>query len=59
MPNEDPELQLGADAEVRAYRQLSRVDNRIRAEHNYISSRIGWLFSSHAFLFIALAALVS
>ena len=59
MHTEDPEPQLGADAEVRAYRQLSRVDSRIRAEQDYISSRIGWLFSSHAFLFIALAALVS
>ena len=59
MHNEDPEPQLGADAEVRAYRQLSRVDTRIRDEHDYISSRIGWLFSSHAFLFIALASLLS
>lgn len=59
MHPEELEPQLGADAEVRAYRQLSRVDSRIRAEHEYISSRIGWLFSSHAFLFIALATLLS
>jgi hypothetical protein len=56
---ENLEPQLGADAEVRANRQLSRVDSRIRDEHDYISSRIGWLFSSHAFLFIALASLLS
>ena len=59
MHHEDLEPQLGADAEARAYRQLSRVDSRIRAEHDYVSSRIGWLFSSHAFLFIALASLLS
>lgn len=59
MRNVDSDPLFGAEVEARAYRRLSNVDSRIRNEYDFISSRTGWLFASHAFLFTALAALLS
>ena len=59
MSNEDPDPQLETDFEPRVWRRLANVDNRIRNEYDFVSSRTGWLFASHAFLFTALATLLS
>jgi hypothetical protein len=38
-----------------AYRRLSRLDSRIRNQFDLITSRTGWLLTSHAFLLGAMA----
>ena len=59
MSDANAEGAQAADIEARVYRRLVHIDGRIRNEHDFISSRTGWLFASHAFLFTALAALLS